>query len=81
MTCDSADARLVVSRYDSDEDMRLSFWEFANIILPIEAILRDDMERRTRAREHGMSTETRHLFKTLIRQSIDAECMVESIRQ
>ena len=28
-----------------------------------------------------MSTETRMLFKTLIRQSIDAECMVESIRQ
>ena len=51
VTCDQADARLVVSRYDSDEDMRLSFWEFANIILPIEATLRDDMERRTQSRE------------------------------
>ena len=71
----------MVGRYDSDEDMRLSFWEFANMILPIEAVLRDDMERRSRSREQGMSTETRMLFKTLIRQSIDAECMVESIRQ
>ena len=51
VTCDQADARLVVGRYDSDEDMRLSFWEFANMILPIEATLRDDMERRTRSRE------------------------------
>ena len=51
------------------------------MILPIEAVLRDDMERRSRSREQGMSTETRMLFKTLIRQSIDAECMVESIRQ
>lgn len=46
VTCDSADARLIISRYDGDEDMRLSFWEFANLVLPIEATLRDDMERR-----------------------------------
>ena len=81
MTCDSADSRLIISRYDGDEDMRLSFWEFANMVLPIEATLRDDMERRQRSRDCNMSAETRMLFKTLIRQSIDAECMVESIRQ
>lgn len=81
ITCDSADARLIISRYDADEDMRLSFWEFANIILPIEATLRDDVERRQRSRDYDLSAETRMLFKTLIRQSIDAECMVESIRQ
>ena len=28
-----------------------------------------------------MSAETRNLYKTLIRQAIDAECMTESIRQ
>lgn len=81
VTCDSTDARLVVARFDGDEDMRLSFWEFANMILPIEATLRDDMERRQRTRDYGMSAETRMLLKTLVRQTIDAECMVESIRQ
>ena len=67
VTCDQADARLIVSRFDGDEDMRLSFWEFANMILPIESTLRDDMERRSRARDYGLSAETRHLFKTLVR--------------
>ena len=81
VTSDSADARLMISRYDGDEDMRMSFWEFANLVLPIESTLRDDMERRQRSRDVMMSAETRMLFKTLIRQSIDAECMVESIRQ
>jgi Ca2+-binding EF-hand superfamily protein len=46
VTCDSSDARLIISRFDGDEDMRLSFWEFANMVLPIESTLRDDMERR-----------------------------------
>lgn len=59
ITCDSSDARLLVSRFDGDEDMRLSFWEFANLILPIESTLRDDMERRQRSRDYGLSTETR----------------------
>jgi len=46
VTCDQTDARLIISRFDADEDMRISFWEFANLLLPIEATLRDDMERR-----------------------------------
>ena len=50
------------------------------MILPIEATLRDDMERRQRSRDLDISAETRMQFKTLIRQSIDAECMVEGIR-
>ena len=61
--------------------MRLSFWEFANAVLPIESNLRDDMERRQRTRDSSLSTETHMLFKQLLRSSIDAECMVESIRQ
>lgn len=80
VVCDQEDARLIICRYDGDEDMRLSFWEVANMILPIEASLRDDMERRSKGRDY-MSAETRMLLKTLIRQSIDAECMVESVRQ
>ena len=67
VNCEQTDARLIISRYDGDEDMRLSFWEFANMILPIEATLRDDMERRQRSREYGLSAETRMLLKTLIR--------------
>ena len=52
------------------------------MLLPIEATLRDDMERRTRSRDqYGLTAETRMLLKTLVRQSIDAECMVESMRQ
>lgn len=81
VTCDSADARLLVSRFDGDEDMRLSFWEFANAVLPIESNLRDDMERRQRTRDSSLSTESHMLFKQLLRALIDAECMVESIRQ
>lgn len=81
IACDSNDARLVISRFDSDEDSRLSFWEFANLVLPIQSNLRDDVERRERTRERVLSTEAQHLFKALLRQSIDAECMVESVRQ
>jgi hypothetical protein len=33
--CDIADVKLVVSRYDADQDSRLGFWEFSNIFLPI----------------------------------------------
>lgn len=33
--CDQVDAALVVNRYDADEDRSLSFWEFANIFLPV----------------------------------------------
>ena len=81
VTSDQADARLIISRFDADEDMRLSFWEFANMMLPMEASLRDDVERRSRSRDYGLTAETKMLLKTLIRQSIDAECMVESMRQ
>ena len=35
VTCDIADARLVVDRYDADKDGRLGFWEFSNALLPI----------------------------------------------
>jgi len=46
IACSSADASLVRMRYDADEDGRLGFWEFANILLPIEPMLRDEAERR-----------------------------------
>ena len=30
------DAQLLVKRYDSDQDGKLSFWEFANMFMPVE---------------------------------------------
>lgn len=67
VTCNETDARLVISRFDSDEDMRLSFWEFANMFLPIESTLRDDVERRSRTANYELSAETRLLLKNLLR--------------
>jgi hypothetical protein len=34
--CDQVDAALVINRFDCDEDKSLSFWEFANIFLPVQ---------------------------------------------
>lgn len=79
IVCEEADCRLLLARYDADEDLRLGFWEFANILMPIETTLREELERR--AGIDDMSSETRMLLKTVFRHAIDAECMVESIRQ
>jgi hypothetical protein len=46
VTCDLDDVRLYVERYDSDRDTKLGFWEFSNSLLPVETILRDELERR-----------------------------------
>jgi hypothetical protein len=46
--CDLGDARLIVDRYDQDGDLRLSFFEFQNALLPMNPLLRDDLDRRSR---------------------------------
>ena len=46
ITCDDADVSLVRFRFDADEDGRLGFWEFANMFLPVDPALRDEVERR-----------------------------------
>lgn len=79
IVCEEADCRLLLVRYDADEDLRLGFWEFSNILMSIDPTLREELERRTSNEE--MSPETRHMLKTVFRHAIDAECMVESIRQ
>lgn len=43
---DISDVRLFVERYDADRDGKLGFWEFANSLLPVETLIRDDLERR-----------------------------------
>lgn len=40
------DIALLRERYDADQDGRVGFWEFANIFLPIDPTVRDDLERR-----------------------------------
>ena len=79
IVCEETDCRLLLVRYDADEDMRLGFWEFSNILMPIEPTLREELERRTDNEE--MSSGTKLLLKTVLRHAIDTECMVESIRQ
>ena len=78
IVCDEADCRLLLVRYDADEDMRLGFWEFCNILMPIEPTLREELERRASVEE--MTEETGMALKTVFRHAIDSECMVESIR-
>lgn len=56
IVCEEADCRLLLVRYDADEDMRLGFWEFCNIIMPVETTLREELERRAGIEE--MSSET-----------------------
>jgi hypothetical protein len=79
VVCDVADAKLVVDRYDSDKDGRLGFWEFSNALLPIDTLMRDDLERRKAVWELGY--ETKELLRRAFRKIVDAECMLESIRQ
>ena len=78
IVCDESDCRLLLVRYDADEDMRLGFWEFCNILMPIEPTLREELERRASIEE--MTSETGMMLKTVLRHAIDAECMVEHIR-
>lgn len=79
VVCDVADAKLVVDRYDSDKDTRLGFWEFSNALLPIDTLMRDDLERRKAVWDLGH--ETKELLRRAFRKIVDAECMLESIRQ
>jgi Ca2+-binding EF-hand superfamily protein len=76
---DIADARLIVDRYDADKDGRLGFWEFSNALLPIQSDLRDDIERRRAI--FDISNDTLDLLKKTFRKVIDAEGMLEGIRQ
>ena len=46
VACNENDAKLLIQRYDGDQDDRLGFWEFSNMLMPNEATLRDELERR-----------------------------------
>ena len=79
VVCDIADAKLFVERYDGDKDGKLGFWEFSNSLMPIDAILRDDLERRKAVWD--LSFETKELLRRVYRKLVDSEGMVESLRQ
>ncbi|CDW85848.1 ef hand family protein [Stylonychia lemnae] len=79
VVCDISDVKLYVERYDADRDNKLGFWEFSNSLLPVETIVRDDLERR-RA-QFDLSYETKELLRRTFRKLIDAETMIENLRQ
>jgi Ca2+-binding EF-hand superfamily protein len=68
-----------VERFDQDRDGKIGFWEFSNSLLPMDSILRDDLERRKASFDLGY--ETRELLRRMFRKLIDAESMIENIRQ
>jgi hypothetical protein len=63
---------MVIDRFDSDRDGKLSFWEFSNMLLPLDPIARDDIERRKAIWEIGY--ETKDVIRRLFRKIVDAEC-------
>lgn len=63
LSCDLADAKLVTARYDADEDGRLSYWEFANMFLPVETKYRDELEYRRPVTRNGMDQHTKSMMK------------------
>ena len=72
------DVKLLFSRYDSDEDGRLGFWEFSNMVLPLDVRQRDEVEQRP---NYGnLSYETQSTFKRVLKQSIDNELLMERVR-
>jgi Ca2+-binding EF-hand superfamily protein len=73
------DMQLFVERYDSDRDGKLGFWELSNALMPIDSIHRDDLERRKAVWDLGY--ETKEILRRVFRKLIDAEAMLESIRQ
>lgn len=46
IVCDISDCKLLIDRYDTDKDGKLGFWEFSNSLLPLDTLVRDDLERR-----------------------------------
>jgi hypothetical protein len=68
----------------------LSLFEFQNILLPLNPVLRDELDRRSRLETKigaqvstiaSMTVETLEYFRRVMRRALDNECMVERIRQ
>lgn len=79
LSCDIADCKLILNRFDQDSDGKLGFWEFANLFLPIDPMIRDDLERRKTSWDFGH--DTKEILKRTLRKFIDTESIVENLRQ
>ncbi len=79
IACDQAEIALIMDRYDADGDGKLGFWEFSNILLPIDGLMRDELERRPA--NFDMSLECREHIKRVLRRIVDTEAMMETLRQ
>ena len=53
--CTNQEAKLLIERYDADGDGKLSFWEFANMFMPIDEKLRQELETRKNTPDLGDS--------------------------
>jgi hypothetical protein len=79
LVCDVTGANLVAERYDPSGEKKLNFEKFKNMVLPINPVYRMDILQRQPRKE--ISMETKDMIKRLLREVIDAEAMVESLRQ
>ena len=79
IVCSVDEVQMYIERYDSDRDKKLGFWEFSNSLLPVETLVRDDLERRRAQFE--LSYETKELLRRTFRKLLDAESIVENLRQ
>lgn len=87
--CDLGDARLFVDRYDQDGDLRLTFFEFQNVLLPLNPVLRDDLDRRSRldnaisgqvALMTTMTVDTCDAMRRVLRRALELEQAMERLR-
>lgn len=44
--CSLTEADLIINRYDSDGDGKIGYWEFANMVLTCDPVLREEIDRR-----------------------------------
>jgi hypothetical protein len=70
---------MIIERYDSDRDGKISFWEFSNALLPIDTVSRDEVERRKPIWE--LSFETKELLRRIFRKIVDGEILIENLRR
>ena len=80
VSCTQQSVQLLLEHYDADADNKLNFWEFSNIFLPVDQELRQRVESRTGSAQKLLSTETRTLVIGLLGRLVDAENMIEVIR-
>lgn len=81
LSCTPRDAQLIVTRFDTDLDSKVGFWEFTNIFLPIDSAPRARLEARPSPNSKELSKETIRMVKKVLGSVVDAENMVEEIRK